>query len=130
MVTNDPDFDGDGMPDLTDADDGDGVLDVNDAFPLDSDKSVVARLSNISTRGLVKTADEVMIGGMIITGDTAKAVVVRARGLRLLIGSLLALPVNLARKTIKTLPAISAQLALIAGLNQFYRLTSRSGTLL
>jgi cyclophilin family peptidyl-prolyl cis-trans isomerase len=118
-VTNDPDFDGDGMPDSTDADDdndgvpdvsdafplndaefadtdndgtgnnadddddGDGVLDVNDAFPLDSAKSVVARLSNISTRGLVKIADEVMIGGVIITGDTAKTVVVRARGLSL-----------------------------------------------
>jgi hypothetical protein len=38
------------------------------------------RLSNISTRMRVLTADEVLIGGFIIGGSTPKTVVVRARG--------------------------------------------------
>ncbi len=37
-----------------------------------------SRLSNISTRGAVGTDDNVMIGGVIIEGSTAKTVVVRA----------------------------------------------------
>jgi hypothetical protein len=39
-----------------------------------------ARLSNISTRGNVQTGNNVMIGGFIIGGSSAKTVVVRARG--------------------------------------------------
>jgi hypothetical protein len=39
-----------------------------------------ARLTNISTRGRVETADNVMIGGFIIEGDTSKRVLVRAIG--------------------------------------------------
>ena len=38
------------------------------------------RLENISTRGPVGTGDDVMIGGLIIEGDTDKTVVIRARG--------------------------------------------------
>ncbi len=38
------------------------------------------RLQNISTRGLVRTGDEVMIGGFIITGSVDKTVLIRARG--------------------------------------------------
>ncbi len=38
------------------------------------------RLNNISTRGLVQLGDEVMIGGLIISGTEDKTVLVRARG--------------------------------------------------
>ena len=38
------------------------------------------RLSNISTRGVVDTEDDVMIAGLIIGGSTPKTVLVRARG--------------------------------------------------
>lgn len=37
-------------------------------------------LGNISTRGLVKTGDQVMIGGFIVTGTQPKEVIVRAIG--------------------------------------------------
>jgi hypothetical protein len=37
-------------------------------------------LLNISTRGLVQTGDDVMIGGFIINGTSPQTVVVRARG--------------------------------------------------
>ncbi len=37
-------------------------------------------LTNISTRGRVLTGDDVMIGGFIIDGDSAKTVLIRARG--------------------------------------------------
>lgn len=39
-----------------------------------------ARLANLSTRGHVRTGDDVMIGGFIVGGSVAKTVVVRARG--------------------------------------------------
>lgn len=39
-----------------------------------------SRLKNISTRGSVRTGDNVMIGGVIIAGDTDKTILVRARG--------------------------------------------------
>jgi hypothetical protein len=39
-----------------------------------------ARLSNLSTRMQVLTGNDVMIGGFVIGGSTAKTVVVRARG--------------------------------------------------
>ena len=42
--------------------------------------SDVPRLMNISTRGLVQTGDNVMIGGFIIEGNAPKNVVIRARG--------------------------------------------------
>ena len=38
------------------------------------------RLQNISTGGVVETGDDVLIGGLIITGTEPKAVVIRARG--------------------------------------------------
>ena len=44
----------------------------------------VPRLANISTRMPVLTGNNVLIGGFIIEGDTAKTVVVRARGPSLL----------------------------------------------
>ena len=39
-----------------------------------------ARLANISTRGQVQTGNDVMIGGFVVGGPTAKTVVVRALG--------------------------------------------------
>jgi hypothetical protein len=39
-----------------------------------------SRLANISTRGLVQTGDNVMIGGFIIQGPQPKKVIIRARG--------------------------------------------------
>jgi extracellular elastinolytic metalloproteinase len=47
----------------------------------DSDHAVDAQLANISTRGLVQTGDNVMIGGFILGGSTAEAhVAVRGIG--------------------------------------------------
>lgn len=39
-----------------------------------------ARLANISTRGKVQTADNVMIGGFILRGDLQKRMIMRVRG--------------------------------------------------
>src|SRR6266446_6071307 len=44
------------------------------------DVSSNAQLANISTRGLVQTGDNVMIGGFIVQGDMSATVVVRATG--------------------------------------------------
>lgn len=46
----------------------------------DLDRSVDSKLANISTRGLVQTRDNLMIGGVIVLGDTDTNVVVRAIG--------------------------------------------------
>ena len=46
----------------------------------DLDQTVDSKLANISTRGLVQTADNVMIGGLIVLGDGAASVLVRAIG--------------------------------------------------
>ena len=46
----------------------------------DLDRTVDSQLANISTRGLVQTGDNVIIGGLIILGDTGTDVVVRAIG--------------------------------------------------
>jgi hypothetical protein len=46
----------------------------------DLDQSVDSKLANISTRGLVGTADNVLIGGFIILGNDPATAVVRAIG--------------------------------------------------
>lgn len=46
----------------------------------DLDATTDAKLANISTRGFVETGDNVMIGGLILLGDTARDVIVRAIG--------------------------------------------------
>ena len=46
----------------------------------DLDGTVNSRLANISTRGLVQTDDNVMIGGFIVVGSTPQRVIVRAIG--------------------------------------------------
>jgi uncharacterized protein (DUF1800 family) len=55
---------------------GVGLMEIYD---LDPDGSP-ARLANLSTRGNVLTADNVMIGGFIVRGDVGKRTLVRARG--------------------------------------------------
>jgi hypothetical protein len=49
-----------------------------EAYDLDS--SAVTKLANISTRALVQTGDNVMIGGVVILGATPKRVIIRAIG--------------------------------------------------
>ena len=44
------------------------------------DVSSLAKLANISTRGNVRTADDVMIGGFIVGGNAASNILVRAIG--------------------------------------------------
>jgi hypothetical protein len=46
----------------------------------DLDRAVDSRLANISTRGLIQTGDDVMIGGLIVTGQDSHKVIVRAIG--------------------------------------------------
>jgi hypothetical protein len=46
----------------------------------DLDRTVGSKLANISTRGVVRTADNVMIGGFIILGPDSQSVIVRALG--------------------------------------------------
>ena len=46
----------------------------------DLDRTVDSQLANISTRGLVQTGDNVMIGGLIVVGPGSRRVIVRAIG--------------------------------------------------
>ncbi len=46
----------------------------------DLDSSVNSQLANISTRGFVQTGDNVMIGGIILVGNSPRKVIVRAIG--------------------------------------------------
>jgi hypothetical protein len=46
----------------------------------DLDRTVDSKLANISTRGLVQTGDNVMIGGFIVLGQNSLRVIVRAIG--------------------------------------------------
>jgi hypothetical protein len=46
----------------------------------DLDRTVDSKLANISTRGLVQTGADVLIGGFIVLGDSAQKVIVRAIG--------------------------------------------------
>jgi hypothetical protein len=54
---------------------GIGVVEVYDL-----DRTVNSKLANISTRGLVQTGDNVMIGGLIVLGQNPVRVIVRAIG--------------------------------------------------
>src|SRR5439155_5200643 len=56
----------------------------------DLDGAATSKLSNISTRGLVETGDDVLIGGISVQGSESETVVVRAIG-----PSLAAPPINL-----------------------------------
>ncbi|MBL4681626.1 MAG: hypothetical protein JKY88_13005 [Pseudomonadales bacterium] len=77
------DTDNDGIGNNADPDDdNDGIADASDPAPLDPSNApvVTARLSNIATRGFVGTGDNVLIGGLVITGTVPKTVVIRAKG--------------------------------------------------
>jgi hypothetical protein len=62
----------------------------------DLNGTVNSRLANISTRGLVQTGNDVMIGGFIVVGSMPKRVIVRAIG-----PSLTALPNRLPNPTLE-----------------------------
>ncbi|HVF70569.1 MAG TPA: DUF1800 family protein [Chthoniobacterales bacterium] len=55
---------------------GVGLMEIYDLDP----EGAPARLANISTRGNVLTADNIMIGGFIVRGDSGKRMLMRARG--------------------------------------------------
>ncbi len=58
----------------------------------DLDRTVDSKLANISTRGLVQTGDDVMIGGFIIIGTSPQRVIIRALGPSLPVAGKLADP--------------------------------------
>ena len=75
------DTDGDGIGNNADTDDdGDGIADSDDNFPLDSTNTPPNRLANLATRGFVGSGDQVLIGGLVISGTSPKNVVIRAKG--------------------------------------------------
>ncbi len=57
-----------------------GTITVSNPTPTPTPTPVPTRLGNISTRGLVQTGNDVMIGGFIIQGSAPKTVIVRAIG--------------------------------------------------
>jgi hypothetical protein len=59
---------------------GNALVEVYDLGTASLDVSSKAQLGNISTRGLVQTGDNVMIGGFIVRGDMPATVIVRAIG--------------------------------------------------
>ena len=57
------------------------LTEVYDLEPLDpANLPISGRLVNISTRGLVGTGDNPLIGGLIVNGDDAETVIIRAIG--------------------------------------------------
>lgn len=58
----------------------------------DLDQTVDAKLANISTRGLVQSDDDVMIGGLIVLGTSPTQALLRAIGPSLPVGNALADP--------------------------------------
>lgn len=58
----------------------------------DLDKTVDSKLANISTRGFVQTDDDVLIGGLIVSGQEPRSVIVRAIGPSLPVPGVLADP--------------------------------------
>jgi len=59
---------------------GNALVEVYDLDTTHLDVSINAQLGNISTRGLVQTGDNVMIGGFIVRGELPATVIVRAIG--------------------------------------------------
>ncbi|XOV89508.1 MAG: immunoglobulin-like domain-containing protein [Pseudomonadota bacterium] len=80
-LTETEDFDADGIGNNADTDDdNDGIPDEADIFPFNPSNLAPGRLRNLSSRGYVGEGDNVLIGGLIITGTEPKTVVIRARG--------------------------------------------------
>jgi hypothetical protein len=67
---------------------GIGVVEVYDL-----NQAVDSKLANISTRGLVQTGDDVLIGGLIVLGQNPLRVIVRAIGPSLTVSGALADPI-------------------------------------
>jgi len=59
---------------------GDTVTNAVSAAPNPAPPQPLPRLTNISTRALVETGDNVVIGGFIVQGSEAKRVIIRALG--------------------------------------------------
>ena len=59
---------------------GDTVTNAVSAAPNPAPPTPLPRLTNISTRALVETGDNVVIGGFIVQGSEAKRVIIRALG--------------------------------------------------
>jgi hypothetical protein len=59
---------------------GVALVEAYDVGTASLDVSANAQLANISTRGMVQTGDNVMIGGFIVRGDMSPTVIVRAIG--------------------------------------------------
>lgn len=57
---------------------GIGLVEIYDLDPFPSSDTL--RLVNLSTRGLVGTNDDVLIGGLIVRGDSAQRLIIRAIG--------------------------------------------------
>ena len=57
-----------------------GEIGVGLVEAFDVDSTATADLHNISTRGVVLTGDDIMIGGFIVQGSAPKTVLVRGRG--------------------------------------------------
>ena len=58
---------------------GESGVGLVEAFEVDG-STTSANLHNISTRGVVRTGDEIMIGGFVVQGNAPKTVLVRGRG--------------------------------------------------
>ena len=82
----------------------------------DLERSASSRFANISTRGLVRTGENVMIGGFIVMGSGSQNVIIRAMGPSLPLARRLADP---------TLELHNAQGALIAS-NENWRNTQQT----
>jgi len=61
----------------------------------DLNRTVDSKLANISTRGFVQTGDDVMIGGLIVVGESSTKVIMRA------IGPSLSIPGKMADPTLE-----------------------------
>jgi len=70
----------------------DGTTGIGMVEAYDLDQSVDSRLANISTRGLVQTGDNILIGGLIVLGQDPLRVIVRAIGPSLPLAGALANP--------------------------------------
>jgi bacillolysin len=79
--TKDTDSDGIGNNEDTD-DDNDGIPDSDDELPEDESNNplLLNRLENLSTRGFVGRGERVLIGGLVISGNERKTVLIRASG--------------------------------------------------
>ncbi len=99
----------------------DGATGVGQVEVYDLDAVTDSQLANISTRGLVQTGDNVVIGGIILTGPTPRKVIVRAIGPSLSVGGS-PLPTRLMDPTLEIRDANGA----LEGMNDNWRSTQEA----